>query len=295
MAPFPAKGRDIGWIWHDTSFSQIQTICQHQCDMKWHLNYFFSPKSASTRLSPLGTRSNISEQSLLGEAAMDKSTGRNKNPLPLEYRNINLQRKNTRKKREVPSRELTYPTLGSSENHLQNAILGGYVRSLEEKSLWLLQTWRLFFINTQEAKIESLCIPKTPGNKRNNIYIPILLWVTNVGQDVGTTQSPLDILWFFHHPWKQNWWSWRSTSQVENPVGGKPRVIPWGFVSQLFRLLRDFFPNFFPRFFKPPQKTLSSCQEARAWLVELGRFFRRSSGLFNIRIWASPKNIWGKS
>ena len=34
------------------------------------------------------------------------------------------------KKREVPSRELTYPTL-EKENHLQNAILGGYVSSLE--------------------------------------------------------------------------------------------------------------------------------------------------------------------
>ena len=31
----------------------------------------------------------------------------------------------------IPSRELTYPTLGSSENHLQNAIFGGYVSSLE--------------------------------------------------------------------------------------------------------------------------------------------------------------------
>ena len=30
----------------------------------------------------------------------------------------------------IPSRELTYPTLGK-ENHLQNAILGGYVSSLE--------------------------------------------------------------------------------------------------------------------------------------------------------------------
>ena len=29
---------------------------------------------------------------------------------------------------EIPSRELTYPTLG---NHLQNAILGGYVSPLE--------------------------------------------------------------------------------------------------------------------------------------------------------------------
>ena len=35
--------------------------------------------------------------------------------------------------RWIPSRELTYPTLGSLENHLQNAILGGYVSSLEGK------------------------------------------------------------------------------------------------------------------------------------------------------------------
>ena len=34
----------------------------------------------------------------------------------------------------IPSRELTYPTLGSSENHLQNAIFGGYVSSLEGNS-----------------------------------------------------------------------------------------------------------------------------------------------------------------
>ena len=33
-------------------------------------------------------------------------------------------------KGEIPSRKLTYPTLGSSENHLQHAIFGGYVRSL---------------------------------------------------------------------------------------------------------------------------------------------------------------------
>ena len=31
----------------------------------------------------------------------------------------------------LPSRGLTYPTWGSLENHLQNAILGGYVSSLE--------------------------------------------------------------------------------------------------------------------------------------------------------------------
>jgi len=32
---------------------------------------------------------------------------------------------------EIPSRELTYPTWGSSEHHLQNAIFGRYVSSLE--------------------------------------------------------------------------------------------------------------------------------------------------------------------
>ena len=31
----------------------------------------------------------------------------------------------------VPSRELTYPTLGSSENHLQKWFLMGYVSSLK--------------------------------------------------------------------------------------------------------------------------------------------------------------------
>ena len=35
----------------------------------------------------------------------------------------------------IPSRELTYPTWGSSENHLQNAIFGGYG----------LVPWRIFF------------------------------------------------------------------------------------------------------------------------------------------------------
>ena len=31
----------------------------------------------------------------------------------------------------LPSRELTYPTKREKEKHLQNAILGGYVNSLE--------------------------------------------------------------------------------------------------------------------------------------------------------------------
>ena len=35
------------------------------------------------------------------------------------------------KSKYIHSRELTYPTLGSSENHLQNAIFWGYVSSLE--------------------------------------------------------------------------------------------------------------------------------------------------------------------
>ena len=36
----------------------------------------------------------------------------------------------------VPSRELTYPTEREKENHLQNAILGGYVSSLEGIRNW---------------------------------------------------------------------------------------------------------------------------------------------------------------
>ena len=43
----------------------------------------------------------------------------------------------------IASRELTYPTWGSLENHLQNAIFGGYVNSLEGSGL--LQVWLSFF------------------------------------------------------------------------------------------------------------------------------------------------------
>ena len=35
------------------------------------------------------------------------------------------------KHKNIPSRKLTYPTLGSSENHLQTLFLMGYVSSLD--------------------------------------------------------------------------------------------------------------------------------------------------------------------
>ena len=47
--------------------------------------------------------------------------------------------------KNLPSRELTYPTKREKENHLQNAILGGYVSSLEGKLLPTVFALNLFF------------------------------------------------------------------------------------------------------------------------------------------------------
>ena len=54
----------------------------------------------------------------------------------------------------IPSRELTYPTLGSSENHLQNAIFGGYVSSLEGISPLKFQgLWGSDYITAVDVKV----------------------------------------------------------------------------------------------------------------------------------------------
>ena len=56
----------------------------------------------------------------------------------------------------------------------------------------------------------------------------------------------------FSSPWKQTGGVGGPPPRLNPPVG-ETQGHPMGIRSQLFRLLR-IFPEFFPRFFKPPQK-----------------------------------------
>ena len=69
---------------------------------------------------------------------------------------------------EIPSRELTYPTKREKENHLQNAIFGGYVSFLEGTST--------------STKVE---------DRLKGVMKLILLMVQNSGLPVGRRFLPL--------------------------------------------------------------------------------------------------------
>ena len=59
--------------------------------------------------------------------------------------------------RRLPSRELTYPTEREKENHLQNAIFGGYVSSLEGmvKMVFFSDLWLLHDQQPEEPKVQN--------------------------------------------------------------------------------------------------------------------------------------------
>lgn len=171
----------------------------------------------------------------------------------------------------------------------------------------MLQTWRKvpplpkhlfteafasFLIKTQEAKIESLCIPKTPGNKRNNYTSPSFV---SYQRWTGRAYNPITVGYslVFSSPWKQT-----------GGVGGPPPRLKTRWVSQghpmgirlpTLQVLAGFFPEFFPPILKQTSaKTRSSCQEARAWLVELGSEFSKDPAGCLISEFQRPQKYIGQ-
>ena len=111
----------------------------------------------------------------------------------------------------IPSRELTYPTLG---NHLQNAIFAGYVSSLEGIHIW---------VDLYGYSGYSISFPCSPRHWNHVAPVP----------HVQHQQSPVDELCPPRRT-KNLGKTWKMTLNVQ-----KVRLVPW-FSSSLYYQIKIF-------------------------------------------------------